>query len=60
MTIFRHKNGKLYTIERVSPRAYTGHWYEVTPYKHKTPIRARLKQFSSLQIFKEFRPVAFV
>lgn len=32
MTIFRNKNDqKLYTIERVSPRMYTGSWHEAKP-----------------------------
>jgi hypothetical protein len=33
MTIFRHKEtGVLYTIALVSPRMYTGSWFEATVY----------------------------
>lgn len=33
MTIFRHiKSGVLYSIALVSPRMYTGSWYEAEPY----------------------------
>ncbi len=42
MTIYRHKkNGLLYTIEKVSPRMYTGLWYEAKPFNHDTPVYPR-------------------
>lgn len=38
MKIFRSKkNGKLYTLEKVSPARAPGSWYEATPYNHSIP-----------------------
>ena len=40
MTIFRHKNGKLYTLEMVKRRMYTeAPWLCATPYRHTEQIR---------------------
>ena len=40
MTIFRHKNGKLYTLEMVKRRMYTeGPWLCATPYLHSVAIK---------------------
>ena len=52
MNIYRHiKNGKLYTLAKVSPRMYTGSWVEATPYNHKVKVYPRkthvdLKEFT--------------
>jgi hypothetical protein len=40
MTIFRHKNGKLYTLELVKRSKYTeAPWLCATPYHHNVTIR---------------------
>lgn len=40
MTIFRHKNGKLYTLEMVKRRMYTeAPWLFATPYRHNDQIK---------------------
>lgn len=40
MTIFRHKNGKLYTIEMVKRRMFTeSPWPYATPYRHDEQIK---------------------
>lgn len=40
MTIFRHANGKLYTLEMVKRRMYTeGPWLCATPYLHNEKIK---------------------
>lgn len=40
MTIFRHKNGKLYTLEMVKRRMFTeAPWLCATPYRHSTQIK---------------------
>lgn len=40
MTIFRHKNGKLYTIEMVKRRMFTeSPWLCATPYRHDEQIK---------------------
>jgi hypothetical protein len=47
MTIFRHKNGKLYTLEMVKRRMYTeAPWLCATPYLHNEAMkRPKLKDF---------------
>ena len=54
MNIYRHKNGYLYTLAKVSPRMYTGSWFEATPYNHAVPVYARRKQVD----FKDFTLIA--
>ena len=40
MTIFRHINGKLYTLEMVKRRMFTeGPWLCATPYLHNEQIK---------------------
>lgn len=40
MTIFRHKNGKLYTLEMVKRRMYTeAPWLCATPFRHNEEIK---------------------
>ena len=52
MTIFRHKNGKLYTLEMVKRRMYTeGPWLCATPYLHKEIIkRPRITDFVKVAV----------
>jgi hypothetical protein len=47
MTIFRHKNGKLYTLELVKRRMYTeAPWLFATPYRHNQEVkRPNMKDF---------------
>lgn len=44
MTLFRHKNGLLYTLAIVSPPKYTGSWLEAKPYRHDVTIKKPLQQ----------------
>lgn len=50
MTIFRHKNGKLYTLEMVKRRMYTeAPWLCATPYRHNDLIKhAKITDFTSI------------
>lgn len=50
MTIFRHKNGKLYTLEMVKRRMYTeAPWLCATPYLHNEQIRRpKISDFSAV------------
>lgn len=44
MNIYRHKkNRRLYTLAKVSPRMYTGHWFEAIPYNHNVLVYPRKK-----------------
>lgn len=55
-TLFRNKaNGKLYTVEHVSPPKYTGSWYEAKPWRHQNKT---LKLHSHEEIEKKFERVA--
>ncbi len=52
MTIFKHKTNKqLYYIYRVTPRMYTGGWYEAVPYKWegKTIKASTLNKFEAIE-----------
>jgi hypothetical protein len=48
MTIFRHKNGKLYTLEMVKrPRYIEKPWLCATAYRHNEQIkRPKMKDFT--------------
>lgn len=50
MTIFRHINGKLYTLEMVKRRMYTeAPWLCATPYRHAEPVkRPKMNDFTAI------------
>lgn len=50
MTIFRHKNGRLYTLEMVKRRMYTeAPWLCATPYRHAEPVkRPKMNDFTAI------------
>lgn len=50
MTIFRHKNGKLYTLEMVRLIRYTcGPQLVATPYRHTEPVkRPKMSHFTAI------------
>lgn len=50
MTIFRHANGKLYTLELVKRRMYTeAPQLVATPYHHSEPVkRPIMKHFTAI------------
>jgi hypothetical protein len=50
MTIFRHTNGKLYTLELVKRRMYTeAPQLVATPYRHSEPVkRPVMKHFTAI------------
>jgi hypothetical protein len=52
MTLFRHKNGLLYTLAQVSPRGYTGSWLEAVAYRHANSIRTpKQEDFTAVAIY---------
>jgi hypothetical protein len=50
MTIFRHNNGKLYTLELVRRRMYTeAPQLVATPYRHNEPVKCPvMKHFTAV------------
>ena len=44
MTLFRYKNGLLYTLAIVSPPKYTGSWLEAKPYRHAVTIKKPVRE----------------
>lgn len=50
MTIFRYKNGKLYTLEMVKRRMFTeAPWLCATPYRHSKQIkRPKFNDFTAI------------
>ena len=50
MTIFRHRNGRLYTLEMVKRRMYTeAPQLVATPYRHSEPVRRpKLADFTAI------------
>lgn len=52
MTLFRHKNGLLYTLAIVSPLMYTGKWLEAKPFRHRVSIKRPIAtDFVSVAIY---------